>query len=324
MRSSCFGVRSRAFAAILRLMNWNGQRILVTGGTGFIGSFLVERLLDAGAQVRVPIRAENYRALSERRSEVEWMAGDLRDSEYCAELLDGVDRVFHLASCRRNVEYHEKKCGDIAAENVRMSLALIEGMREREMTVPVTFFSSANIPPQFDLLELPRQDTIDGYALGKLLCESLWIAAAKQRKFPLLIVRPVGVYGPRDTFTLEGNVIPALMVRARDAKEEMVVWGDGTQERAFLYVEDLVDSVLALTEAGVTGVEYLTAPELLTIRVLAERVRDLVQPGLPIRFDAAKPIGRRSIPPQPVHAALGGFAWTSFEDGLKKTYESWK
>jgi nucleoside-diphosphate-sugar epimerase len=305
-------------------MDWKNKRILVTGGTGFIGSFLVERLLDAGAQVRVPMRAENYRSLSERRAEVDWMAGDLRDADYCAQLLEGVDRVFHLASCRRNAEYHEKKCGDIAAENVRMSLALIEGLREREMSIPVTFFSSANIPPSFDLLSLPKQDTIDGYALGKMLCESLWIAAAKQRKFPLLIVRPIGAYGPRDTFTVEGNVIPALMVRARDGEAEMVVWGDGTQERAFLYVEDLVDAVLRLAEEEVTGVEYLMAPEVITIRALAEGVRDLVQPGLSIRFDDAKQIGPRSVPPQPVHKVLKGFAWTSFQDGLKKTYESWK
>lgn len=305
-------------------MNWKGQKVLVTGGTGFIGSFLAERLLDAGAQVRIPIRAENYRSLSERRAEVEWLSGDLRDAEYCAELLDGVDRVFHLASCRRTPEYHEKKCGDIAAENVRMSLALIEGLREKEMSVPVTFFSSANIAPSFDLLHLPTQERIDGYTLGKMLAECLWIAAARQRRFPLLIVRPVGAYGPRDTFNVDGNVVPAFMVRARDAKEEMVVWGDGTQERAFLYVEDLVDAALRLAEEEVTGVEYLMTPEILTIGGLAERIRALVRPDLALRFDPSRSVGQRAVPPQPVHAALKDFPWTSFEEGLRRTYDSWK
>ncbi len=305
-------------------MTWNGKRVLVTGGTGFIGSFLVERLLEAGAQVRVPIRAENYRSLSERRGEIDWMQGDLRDGEYCAELTKGIDHLFHLASCRRTPEYHVKKCGDIAAENVRMSLALLEGLKENDKPVPVTFFSSANVPVEYDVLSLAGQDKIDGYVLGKFLCESLWIAAARQRDLPLLIVRPVGVYGPRDTFSPDGNVVPALFSKAQTAKEELLVWGDGDEERAFLYVEDLIDAILHLVEAEVRGVEYITAPGIVTVRELATMIRDLTQPGLAIRFDPKRPLAPRTVPPRSVHKALSKFSWTSFKDGLKKTYEEWK
>jgi dihydroflavonol-4-reductase len=73
------------------MYDWNDKTVLVTGGTGFIGSFLVEQLLERGASVRVPLRAQNYRALSHRRAEIEWMEGDLRDSFYCEQLVDGVD-----------------------------------------------------------------------------------------------------------------------------------------------------------------------------------------------------------------------------------------
>jgi nucleoside-diphosphate-sugar epimerase len=303
-------------------MRWNGQHVLVTGGTGFIGSFVVEHLLDAGAHVRVPLRAQNYRALSARRAEIDWLEGDLRDSSYCTELVEGVSHVFHLASCRRNSEYHQKRCSDVLNENVRMSLALLEALKERP-SVPVTFFSTANVPPNLDTVALSQGESVDGYVLGKAICETLWFTAARQRKFPLLIVRPVGAYGPRDTFTEEGNVIPALMVKTRDSEDALHVWGDGTQERAFLYVEDLVKAAFLLIEAGAQGIQYITTKDVVTVKELAESIRNLVQPKLAIKYDTSKTVINRTIPTLPLHPALKKFAWTPFQEGLRRTYESW-
>ncbi len=305
------------------LDTWKNQTVLVTGGTGFIGSFLVERLLDAGARVRVPLRAQNFRALSSRRAEVEWMEGDLRDNEYCEQLLDGVDGVFHLASCRRNVEYHQKKPSDVLNENVRMSLALLEAIRQLEISIPITFFSTANIPPSLDTIAIAQTEKVDGYVLGKAVCETLWFAAAHQRGFPLLILRPVGVYGPRDTFAEDANVIPALMVKSRDAKEQLEVWGDGSQERAFLYVEDLIESMFRLSDANAQGVQYITSGDVVTVKDLSTSIRDIVRPDLPIHFDTAKPIGGRTIPILPVHDAIKGMKWTPLGEGLQKTYDYW-
>lgn len=301
---------------------WKNQRVLVTGGTGFIGSFVVERLLAEGAIVRAPARAQNYRALSARRAEIEWMEGDLRDPAFCQELVAGVDRVLHMASCRRNVKYHQERAADVAEENVKMSMALIEALAEAP-SVPVVFFSTANVPPGLDVLKLAVQETVDGYVLGKALCEALWSIAAHQHRFPLLILRPVGVYGPRDTFAEDGNVIPSLMMKARAGKEELRVWGTGDEERAFLYVEDLVEALFRLVAAGAQGVEYVTSGEVVTIRELVAQIRDLVRPGLPVTFETEKRLGARSLPLLPPHACLRSMRWTTLEEGLKRTYEYW-
>ncbi len=303
---------------------WNGKKVLVTGGTGFIGSFLVEWFLDRGASVRVPLRAQNYRALSSRRGEVDWMEGDLRDPAYCTRLVTGVNHVFHLAGSRRNTEFHLKKPSDVANDNVRMSLALIDALKEAGAPVPVTFLSTANVPPAIDTVELSQKESVDGYVLGKALCETLWLMAAHQRKFPVLVVRAVGAYGPRDTFSEDANLIPALMLQARDKKDAMTVWGDGSQERAFLYVEDLVDVMMKLVEANATDIQYVTTDDVVTVKDVAELIRDTVRPGLPIQFNPEKDVAPRAKPQLPVHEAVRDYEWTPLAEGLKNTNDWWK
>lgn len=303
-------------------MQWKDRTILVTGGTGFIGSFLVEKLLDRGARVRVPIRSQNYRALSSRRGEIDWAEGDLRDAEYCRRLVEGVEEVFHLAACRRTVAYHQSHSGQVLHENIRMTLALLEALRDAP-SLPVTFFSTANVPPQTDALSLSDQSTLDGYTLGKALCEVLWSVDSRARGFPLLILRPVGVYGPRDTFTKEGNVVPALFTRAQRSKDVFEVWGTGDEERAFLYVEDLVEALLRLRAVNAGGVQYVSSGSVVTVRELAENIRDLVSPGRPICFQPEKLLGPRTVPLLPPHPALHAMRWTPLAEGLRRTYESW-
>jgi nucleoside-diphosphate-sugar epimerase len=304
------------------MIDWKGKKVLVTGGTGFIGSVLVEKLLSLGAELRIPIRAANYRALSKLRSQIEWVEGDLRSAEYCRQIVSGVNHVFHLASHRRNVEFHHTHAADVLAGNVDMSLALISAMKESPHA-GVTFFSSANVPPEIDVVKLAQQETTDGYVLGKAIAETLWLTAAKQYGFPLLVVRPVGVYGERDTFNEEGNVIPSLMIKA-EKDPELVVWGSGKQERVFLYAQDLVDAVFTLLDHDARNIQYVLPPELTTVGKLAIAIRDLVKPGLPIVYDTSKPEGGRSLAMLPPHPCLKNFQWTPLEEGLKRTYEGWK
>lgn len=304
------------------MINWKEKRVVVTGGTGFIGSMLVEALLSRGAIVRIPIRSENYRSLSKIRAKIEWVEGDLRDEEYCRKLIMGVDHVFHMASHRRNVEFHHDHGADVLVSNIEMSLALLKALKDYPHA-GVTLFSSANIPPEIDVIRLAQESSTDGYVLGKALSETLWITASRQYKFPLLIVRPVGVYGERDTFSEEGNVIPSLMVKAEN-NPILTVWGTGAQERVFLYAPDLIAAVFRLMDEKLSGIQYVLPSEVITVSTLATMIRDLVKPELKIVFDPTRPEGKRTIPVLPMHACLRQFPWTQLQDGLRKTYEGWK
>ncbi len=136
-------------------------------------------------------------------------------------------------------------------------------------------------------------------------------------------MRPVGVYGPRDTFTVDGNVIPSLMVKAQTEKV-LDVWGNGKQERAFLYVDDLVEATFRLIDAKVGGIHYVIPPDVTTVGTVAKLIRDIVKPTLKIKFDVSKPQGQRTIPTLPVHKSLKKMKWTTLEDGLRQTYEGWQ
>lgn len=302
---------------------WQGRCVLVTGAAGITGRVLVEELLARGASVRATIRngrdaPDSWRA----RHGLQVITGDLGDVACCREALSGVGELIHLASCRRNVSLHHERSGHFAEANAGMTLALLAAM-ESGPPIPVTFFSTGNIAAAVDPLALQGQPSVDGYVTGKYAAELLWLAAARERGFPLLILRPAPIYGPGDSFTEDGNVIPSLIVKAARAEDHLPVWGSGQQERSFLYVNDIVGATLRLLDHGVEGVQYVSPPERTTVAALATRIRDLVKPSLPLEFDTSRPEGLRHLARQPLHKCLEDYPWTPLEEGLRRTAAAW-
>ena len=178
------------------------------------------------------------------------------------------------------------------------------------------------------LLGGPLEPTNEGYALAKIAGIKLCETYRRQYGADFISAMPTNLYGPGDNFDLEGgHVLPALMRRFHDAREaglaEVVVWGTGDARREFLHVDDLADACLFLmdhySEAGHvnvgTGVD-------LTIRDLAEAVRDLVHPGADLAFDVSRPDGMpRKVLDVSRLTDLGWTASTGLAEGLASTYE---
>ena len=178
------------------------------------------------------------------------------------------------------------------------------------------------------LLGGPLEPTNEGYALAKIAGIKLCETYRRQYGDDFISAMPTNLYGPGDNFDLEGgHVLPALMRRFHDAREaglaEVVVWGTGDARREFLHVDDLADACLFLmdhySEAGHvnvgTGVD-------LTIRELAETVRDLVYPGADLAFDVSRPDGMpRKVLDVSRLTELGWRASTELAEGLASTYE---
>lgn len=279
------------------------KTILVTGGTGFIGSFLVEKLKSKGHNVRISSRSE----------------GDLRDPDYCKQICTDIDVLYHLASHRKNVSYHRENAQEIYDDNTSMTEALIEGLRQSNVS-RIVFFSTI-AAGEVDLESNTVGGVFDGYVVSKAACERKWMEYAEAHNIPLLTVRPVGIYGPRDYFADDGNVIPALIVRSDHAQDTLSVWGSGNQLRSFLYVEDCVNAVLQL--GACTGIVALASPEQGTVRELSEKIVSIINPDLDIHFDTTKPEGLDS-PEIPIPEELSHFPWTSLQEGLEKTVEWYK
>jgi len=289
----------------------NSNLVVVTGGTGCIGSFLVELLLKKGATVRVPFR-NSYGHLEHVADQIEWMKGDLSDPEFCTTLLQGATHLVHLAAFRQNIDFHKHHRDEVIEKNVQMTTNLIGACAP---SIHVTFFSTALL----GTVDNPI-DASDGYIAGKAACEELWQATA----LTLLLLRPVNVYGPRDRFAEGANVIPALMAKAQKEEETLSVWGSGKQERSFLYAPDLAMVAMAFIENGSTGVRYITPPEVLSIGDLSARIVQLVKPGLQIVFDTSHEEGAMGMPSFPLDPLLQDITWTPLSEGLRETFEWWQ
>ncbi len=282
-------------------------RILLTGGTGLLGSALAGHLRQLGADVSAPSHAD----------------GDLRDTDFCKKILSGVDHVFHLASFRRNVAYHLKHRDEVIENNLAMTDALSSALLDSKKSIPVTFFSTAILGTYArgqNARSLEMEKIEDGYAAGKLHCEYRWQEVCAQLKSPLLIVRPASAYGPGDNFGADANVIPSLIKKCSEGKYSFTVWGSGKQLRSFLYANDVGPALMELIDGNVTGMQYLCPPERVSIGKLAEMIRDLMKPEMKIVFDASKPEGP-SFPPMPLNPLLKNFHWTPLKTGLQKTVD---
>jgi len=312
---------------------WPDKKVLVTGGTGFIGSHLVEMLVAAGARVRVigRLRKGSLDNLAAVRQEIEFLTGDISQMDVARRAAAGQDMVMHLGAKLTGIGYNVVHSGDMFYQNAVVNLQMMEAARlenvERFLSVSsaCVYRRTAPVPTVeaegfFD----DPEPTNFGYGWSKRLAEVQARAYAMEYPMQIAIVRPYNAYGPRDDFDWEtSHVIPAT-IRKVFERDRVVVWGDGSQLRTFVHARDVAHGMmLAIERYPQPDPINLSSDELVSVKDLVLTVRRLSGRDVPVEFDTSKPSGQaiRGADLSKAEALLGYRPQVSLEEGLAETIE---
>jgi len=313
---------------------WKDKKVLVTGGTGFIGSHLVEKLLEYNADVTVldHISAQKRYFVEKIQDKARVISGDceiLRDALTAAE---GQDIVMNLAAHVGGIEYNRTHQGSMMRKNLNIATTMLEAARQKNVKT-FLIVSSACVYPHDAKIPTPESEgfrgepepTNGGYGWSKRMAEMLGTYYAQEFGMSIGIVRPYNAYGPRDHFDLQkSHVIPALIRRVFSKENPLRVWGSGNQSRSFLYVEDLADGMLAAIERyPVPDPVNLGTDEEISIRDLINKIVKFSGIDIRVEFDKTKPDGspRRRSDNTKAKEKLQFTPRISLDEGLKKTIE---
>lgn len=305
---------------------WHDKRVTLTGGAGFLGSFVQEELRRRGARhIAIP-RSRDY---------------DLTRPENCERLLADTrpDILIHLAAVCGGIGANMKQPGRFFYANAIMGIALLEAAR-RAGTKKVVIIGTICAYPKFTPVPFKEDDLWNGYpeetnapyGLAKKMLLVQAQAYRQQYGCNFIYLLPVNLYGPCDNFDLEtSHVIPALIRKMEEARtagrDHITLWGTGAASREFLYAADAAEGIcLAAEHYDGPDPVNLGASREITIRDLAELVRRATGYEGSIVWDPTKPDGqpRRALDTSRAEKLFGFRARTSLEDGIAATVRWWR
>jgi nucleoside-diphosphate-sugar epimerase len=317
------------------MVDWNGQRVLVTGGAGFIGSFLTEELNSRGADVIVADNfSKGHDKLEHIAEEVEIRPVDLTTHKGCIEATEGVDHVFHLAASVGGIHYIQRENIGGLTPSVLMNQHMLEAARINDID-RFLFASSACIYRQEhdDLNKFSEDQAIPAnphstYGWAKILGEVACDAYHEDSEVQTSSVRIFNAYGPRENLDPDSShVIPSLCRKAIEAEDgdSIELFGDGTQERGFIYVTDLVDGMIETMEKKSDGepINLGNSKEVVSMNELAEKIIEISGKDLSIEHDLSMPTGtdKYAADMTKMKAELDWEPSVKLEDGLERVYE---
>ncbi|MGH2625285.1 MAG: GDP-L-fucose synthase family protein [Anaerolineales bacterium] len=302
---------------------WKDHSVCVTGGTGFLGSYVLEKLRARGAGRVTAASSRDY---------------DLVDPEAVRALLrdSGPDLVLHLAAHVGGIGANQAHPAEFLYDNLMMGVQLLHEAWRAGVAKFVAVGTVCSYP-KFTPVPFREEDLWNGYpeetnapyGLAKKMLLAQAQAYRQQYAFNAVYVIPANLYGPGDNFDLEtSHVVPALIRKCLDAvehgKREIVVWGDGSPTREFLYAEDAAEGILLAAEHYDSSEPVnLGSGEEISIRDVTEKIARLTGFEGRLVWDTSRPNGqpRRAIDASRARQRLGFVARMSLDEGLRRTIE---
>ena len=317
---------------------WKSRNVLVTGGAGLIGSYLVEHLLRDGASVRVAdsLDSGTLDNLGANLKSIEFMQVDLKNPAACAQVTTGVDTVFDLAARTVGIGYSSKHHGEMLYDSLMISLNMMEsarlaGVQRYQVTSSSCVYPDASpIPTPESAADVNNPEGANaGYGWAKRVAELQGMYYASEYGMDISIVRLVNAYGPRYHWAHgEPHVIPALIRRLLNREDPLLIWGSGRQTRSFIHALDVAMLMKLVMERNPGPVPVnIGQPEDTTIADLVSHLTSIAGYTGAVFYDSTKPEGpaRKCLDLSLQSQLLPDFRPSiTLREGLEQTYAAGK
>jgi len=312
---------------------YSDKNILVTGGTGMIGSHLVELLLEKNANVRIVAHEREIPPELEDKG-LDVVSGDLTEKKFVEESVKGMDYVFHLAAYTGGLGRTSTHPASTLTPNLIMDGNILE-CAKNEGIKRFLYASCTCVYPN-DEKTLEEEDAWKGnppevhasYSWSKRMGERQAIAYHKEYGMNIAIVRPSNSYGPRDSDDLEtAHALGSLIMKAINKMDPFVIWGDGNPIREYIYARDAAKGMLLAMENYCVGDPInLASGEFVSISELARKILKITNMSPKIKFDKEKPSGqkRRVLSNKKAEEKIGFVTETSLDTGIEETIKWYK
>ena len=313
---------------------YTGKKVLVTGAAGITGHAAVKRLLAEGADVRATVYSNRGLKIPPHAN-LEIVKCDLMNHEDCMNVLKDIDVVFNFVAFIRGAKGQTEygNALDLVRNNLFTSINMIDAA-VRNKTPLFGFIGSSTMYPDVshpvnedEAYDAEPHNLYRGVGWMKRYVEQVirYYQDISETKFG--VVRTTAIYGPHDAFNENGHAIPQLILKADVGMNPFEVWGDGTQTRDFIYVDDVVDAVMTVVEKAPTGRPYnASTGKGTTVKELVETITDIYGNKPEFNYDITKPtmIPVRLVDVSRIKDEVGWEAKTSLREGLEKTIEWYK
>lgn len=304
------------------LKSFDSKNVLVTGGTGMIGRQVVDILSKTDANIKI-VSLDKIKV----NDKAEHVFGDLTDFSFCKTICKDIDFVFHIAGVGVSVKAAKKRIATNFVPMLMMNTNILEASRlsrveKMVFTSTVGAYSKAEVLKESDykMNSIP----MDFCSWAKRIAEAqIYAYKIEYGLENFSIVRPANVYGPGDNFDPENSlVIPSLFFRIFNKDDPVVIWGDGSAIRDFVYSRDVAEGIIQALYYGIdVGFLNLGSGESRTIRELVEILHSFLD--FNYSFDCSKPLGdqKRVMDISQAKEKIHYNPSTSLLDGLKQTWE---